>query len=162
MKKGVLKVNGAGASEENKKLGTKIKMEDFYHHLLKRGAHHEASGSKEPNQHPVALVGTSHSGPSENEEGDYGAQKVWRNLAKKSRTTVHGYIGGKKGRAVNIGKAEDPAETHADPHDYDSWTGEPNKGADREATEVGKMKLVASVAVPKKKKFRYKIRRRGR
>lgn len=162
MKKGVLKVSGAGASEENKKLGTKIKMEDFYHHLLKKGARHEASGSKEPNRHPVALVGTSHSGPSEDEEGDYGAQKVWRNLAKKRGTTVHGFVGGKKGKAINIGKAEDPTETHADPHDYSDLTGEPNKGSDREATEVGKMKLVASVEVPKKKKFRYKIRRRGR
>lgn len=161
MKNGVLKVSGAGASERNKKLGTKIKMEDFYHHLLKKGAHHEASGSKEPNEHPVAMVGTSHSGPSEDEEGDYGAQKVWRNLAKKSNTTVHGWIGGKKGKAVNIGKAEDPTETHADPHGFSDWTGEPSRGKDRESTEVGRTKLVASVAVPKKKKFRFRVKRRG-
>ena len=163
MKNGVLKVSGAGSSEENKKLGTKVKMEDFYHHLLKKGAQHEASGSKEPNQHPVALVGTSHSGPSEDEDGDYGAQRVWRNLAKKSRTTVHAWRGGKKGEAINIGKAEDPTETHADPHDYHSWTGEPIRGRDPESTEVGKRKLVASVFVPKKKKkFRYVAKRRGR
>lgn len=162
MKKGVLEVNGAGASEENKKLGTKIKMEDFYHHLLKRGARHEASGSKEPNQHPVALVGTSHSGPSEDEEGDYGAQKVWRNLAKKPKVNLNGFIGGKKGRAINIGKAEDPSEIYADPHDYSDRTGKPSKGEDPERTQVGKMSLVASVAVPKKKKFRYKIRRKRR
>jgi hypothetical protein len=153
MKKGVLKVNGAGASENNKKIGTKVKMEDFYHHLLKRGASHEASGSKEPNKFPVALKGTNHSGPSEEEEGEYGAQKVWRNLAKKRGATVHGWLGGKKGKAVNVGKAEDPTETHADPHDYDDWTGEPNKGADPERTKVGKMSLVASVNLPKKKKL---------
>lgn len=156
MKNNVLKVSGAGASEKNKKLGTKVKMEDFYHHLLKKGAQHEASGSKESNKFPVALKGTSHSGPSEDEDGDYGAQKVWRNLAKKSRVTVHGFLGGKKGKAVNIGKAEDPSETHADPHDYNDWTGHPNKGADPERTRVGNMALVASVHLPKKKKLRFK------
>lgn len=161
MKNGVLKIDGAGASEKNKELGTKTKMEDFYHHLLRRGASHEASGSKERNRFPVALVGTSHSGPSEDEEGDYGAQKVWRNLAKKRGVTVHGWEGGKKGKPVNIGKAEDPSETHADPHGFSSWTGQPNKGSDPEAGKVGKMALVASVNLPKKKKFRYKIKRRG-
>lgn len=144
MKKGVLKGVGAGSSEENKKLGTKIKMEDFYHHLLKSGAQHEASGSKERNQYPVALVGTNHSGPSEDEYGNYGAQNVWRNLAKKERMTVHGFIGGKKGKAINIGKAEDPSETHADPHVYDDLTKNPKKGADPERTRVGKMALVAA------------------
>lgn len=160
MKNGVLKIAGAGASENNKKIGTKVKMEDFYHHLLKRGARHEASGSKERNPYPVALKGTSHSGPSENEEGDYGAQKVWRNLAKKRGAVVHGWIGGKKGKAVNLGKADDPSETHADPHDFSDYTGEPNKGADPESTQVGKTALVASVNMPKKKKARVIVRRR--
>ena len=156
MKNGVLKIDGAGASEKNKELGTKTKMENFYHHLLRRGASHEASGSKERNRFPVALKGTSHSGPSEDEEGDYGAQKVWRNLAKKRGATVHGWEGGKKGKPVNIGKAEDPSETHADPHGFSDWTGEPNKGADPEAGKVGKMALVASVNLPKKKKLGFR------
>lgn len=156
MKNGVLKIDGAGASEKNKELGTKTKMEDFYHHLLRRGASHEASGSKERNRFPVALKGTSHSGPSEDEEGDYGAQKVWRNLAKKRGATVHGWEGGKKGKPVNIGKAEDPSETHADPHGFSDWTGEPNKGSDPEAGKVGKMALVASVNLPKKKKLGFR------
>lgn len=165
IKKGVLKIAGAGASEDNKKIGTKVKMEDFYHHLLKRGARHEASGSKERNPYPVALKGTSHSGPGENEEGDYGAQRVWRNLAKKRGAVVHGWIGGKKGKAVNLGKADDPSETHADPHDYNDYTGEPNRGADPESTQVGRTALVASVNLPKKKKIKARVivrRRRGR
>ena len=58
--------------------------------------------------------------------------------------TVHGFIGGKKGEAINIGKAEDPSETHADPHVYDDLTKKPKKGADPERTRVGKMALVAA------------------
>jgi hypothetical protein len=162
MKNGMLKVYGAGSHEGFKRsVGSKVKMEDFYHHLIKRGARHEASGSKEPNQHPVGLVGTNHSGPGEDEDGNYGAQRVWRNLAKKSpKITVHGFRGGAKGKAVNLGKAEDPTETHADPVDYDYRTGEPNKGKDRESTEVGKTKLVASYDAGSRR--RVTARRRGR
>jgi len=167
VKNNILSVYNAGASEENKKIGTKVKMEDFYHHLLKRGARHEASGSKERNRFPVGLVGTNHSGPSEDEEGDYGAQRVWRNLAKKARMTVHGFKGGKKGTAVNLGKAEDPTETHADAHEYNNWSGQPARGADKERTEIGKMSLVAAYDAtgerPKKSRTKkITVNRRGR
>lgn len=148
MKKGVLKIDGAGASTENKKIGSKVKMHQFYHHLLKRGAEHEASGSKEANQHPVALVGTSHS---------VGAQDVWRKAARRPDTTVAGWKGGKP---VNLGKAEDPEETHATPTRYMGWDGDRLAADTRDETDVGNMKLVMSVH-PKtgKKKLRFKRKR---
>ena len=139
MKKGVLDIHGAGSIRKNRL--NKIKMQDFYHHLLRKGSAHEASGSKEPNRHLVALKGTDHSP---------GAQGVWQKLAKKSRATVHGWH---KGKAVNLGKADDPEETHANATSY-SWSGKKSAGS-KEENEVGQTALVASVA-PAKKKFKRK------
>jgi hypothetical protein len=146
MKNGVLDIHGAGSIPKNKL--NKVKMQDFYHHLLRKGARHEASDRDTPNQHPVALKGTNHSP---------GAQGVWRALAKKPNATVHGW---NKGKAVNLGKADDPEETHASASDYrysfatDRETPKSHKssGGSKEEHDVGSMALVASVTPSKKKK----------
>ena len=146
MKNGVLDIHGAGSMPKNKL--NKVKMQDFYHHLLRRGARHEASNKDTPNQHPVALKGTNHSP---------GAQGVWRALAKKRGGVVHGWT--PKGKPVNLGKADDPEETHAPASDYRySWATDretpkshKSSGGSREEHDVGSMALVASVTLPKKK-----------
>lgn len=152
MKNRVLDIHGAGSMEKNNL--NKVKMHDFYHHILKKGAAHEASGSKEPNEHPVALKGTNHS---------VGAQGVWQKLAKKPNATVHGW---RAGKAVNLGKADDPEETHAAPtgvrggwfSDRERLKSHPAGGGSKEEDEVGNTALVASVTPPKKKKFKRKSR----
>jgi hypothetical protein len=152
MKSGVLDIHGAGSIPKNKL--NKVKMQDFYHHLLRKGARHEASNKDTPNQHPVALKGTNHSP---------GAQGVWRALAKKPNATVHGW---NKGKAVNLGKADDPEETHAPASDYRySWATDretpkshKSSGGSKEEHDVGSMALVASVTPSKKKKMKAKLR----
>jgi len=142
MKNGVLDIHGAGSIPKNKL--NKVKMQDFYHHLLRRGARHEASNSDAPNQHPVALKGSDHS---------IGAQGVWRGLGKKPGATVHGWSNGKP---VNLGKADDPEETHAPASDYSYSLATPKShkstGGSKEEHDVGSMALVASVTPPKKRK----------
>lgn len=78
---GVLKIGGASSTGTSK-----VKMEDFYHHLLKK--------------HLNALDGRDHS---------EGAKKVWQRLSSKPGVSVHGYHNGK---AVNL-DPKDESETHA-------------------------------------------------
>jgi len=80
-RRGVLTVGGASSTGNSK-----IKMHDFYHHLIRK--------------HIKALVGTSHS---------EGAKKVWQKLAKKPGVSLHGWH---KGKAVNL-DPQDEGETHA-------------------------------------------------
>jgi hypothetical protein len=85
-RRSILTVGGASSTGNSK-----IKMHDFYHHLIRK--------------HIKALVGTSHS---------EGAKKVWQKLAKKPGVSLHGWH---KGKAVNL-DPQDEDETHAPKASY--------------------------------------------
>jgi len=83
--------------------------------------------------HSTALVGHAHTS---------GGQKLWQNLSKERGVNIHGWIGGKKGKPVNL-DPRDPEETHVS---YD----EVERDRDPSAREILKTKLVASISQPKK------------
>ena len=89
--------------------------------------------------HSTALVGHAHTA---------GGQKLWQNLSKERGVNIHGWIGGKKGKPVNL-DPRDPEETHVS---YD----EVERDKDPSAREILKTKLVASISQPKKKVVRRK------
>lgn len=68
--------------------GMKVKAQDVYHHILKKG-------------HATTLIGTSHS---------EGGQKIWQNLSKKNNISVHGWDN-KENKPVNLDPL-DPDQTH--------------------------------------------------
>lgn len=94
-KNGVLTVGGASSTGNSK-----IKMHDFYHHLIKK--------------HIKALVGSDHS---------EGAKKVWQKLSSKRGVSMHG---SHKGKAVNL-DPKDESETHAPRAGYPKDTREPEE-----------------------------------
>lgn len=96
------------------------KMHKVYRKILQSG-------------HAKSLVGTSHS---------EGGQKIWQKLSRERGVNIHGWVGGKKGKPVNL-DPRDPEETHVSYDDaYDS--------GDAAAKEILRTKLVATMA-PKKK-----------
>lgn len=94
-KNGVLTVGGASSTGNSK-----IKMHDFYHHLIKK--------------HIKALVGSDHS---------EGAKKVWQKLSSKPGVSMYGWH---KGKAVNL-DPKDESETHAPRAGYPKDTREPEE-----------------------------------
>lgn len=96
------------------------KMHKVYRKILQSG-------------HARALVGVSHS---------EGGQKIWQKLSRERGVNIHGWVGGRKGKPVNL-DPRDPEETHVSYDDaYDS--------GDAAAKDILRTKLVATMT-PRKK-----------
>lgn len=120
------KIVGTVSGTRNKKTGTFTidaadstgegpKMHKVYRKILQSG-------------HSKTLVGTSHSP---------GGQKIWQKFSSERGVSVHGWIGGKKGRPVNL-NPKDPEETHI-------TDTEVVRDKDKSAKDIYRTKLVASL-----------------
>ena len=118
-------VTGTISGDRNKKTGTFTidaadsigkgpKMHKVYRKILQSG-------------HSKSLVGISHSP---------GGQKIWQKLSGEKNVSVHGWIGGKKGKPVNL-DPKDPEDTHITDTEVE-------RDRDRSAKDIYRTKLVAS------------------